>query len=184
MGVPYEIESSQLASPTEELTALNPLKTLPVMVDGDLVLTESVTMLEYIAETYGPTPLALASDHEAYWDYKQQLLFGEAGIAAPINYIVATVFRAPEDQRGDNYTLGAIRSGIKRRLDAVQRRVADQPYVMGADFTLADISVVYGVNLALNLPQLGMAELVTSELQAYHDRLAARPAFQRMVKVK
>lgn len=183
MGLPYQVEPVQLGAPTPEMTELNPIGTIPVLIDGDLVLTESVAMLEYLAQTYGPTPLALTPDHDDYWDYKQQLVFGEATLAAPINYIVATVFMGPEDQR-ENFTASAIRAGIRRRLKAVQRRVADQPYIVGDQFTLADISVVYAINLALGVAPLGLAELITPELKAYHNRLAERPAFQRMIGVK
>lgn len=183
MGLPYEIEAVQLGGANPEMAALNPVGTIPVLVDGDLVLTESVTMMEYVAQTYGPTPLALDPSDDDYWDYKQQLMFGEATLAAPINYLVATVMMAPADQR-ENFTASAIRGGIKRRLKAVQRRVAGSDYVVGERFTLADISVVYAINLALNAPNLGLAPLITPELLAYHDRLAARPAFQRMILVR
>ena len=85
MGVPYQIEPVALGKPSPEMAAHNPAMTIPVLVDGEVVLTESVTMLEYVADTYGPTPLARTAAQPDYWQYKQLLLFGEATLAGPLN---------------------------------------------------------------------------------------------------
>lgn len=183
MGLPYEVQTCSLGDPPPDLIAHNPGATLPLLIDGDKVLAESVTMLEYIAETYGPTPLALHQDDDRYWDYRQMLMYGEATLSAPIGAVVGTMFRTPADQH-DNATMGIIKGLLEKRLRVVQMRVKDRPYMMGEDFTLADISVVYPINLMLNVRQLGLADLVTPEMQAYHDRLTMRPAFQRTIKVK
>ena len=183
MGIPYEVQSCSLRDLPAELIAQNPAATLPLLTDGHVVLAESVTMLEYVAETYGPTPLAIAPSDPRYWTYRQYLMFGEATLSAPINPIVGTIFTAPEAQRA-NYTVEVIHQLLKKRLGVVQMRLKDHPYILGDEFTLADISVSYPINLMLTVPQLGLADLVTPDLQAYYQRLAERPAFQRMIKVK
>ena len=124
MGVPYETIPCGVRDQPEEMRAHNPSRTVPVMTDGDLVLTESVTMLEYIAATYGPTPLAMTPDEPGYWDYRQLLLYGEATLSAPLNAIVGTTFFGPEDQK-DNWTLGLVRLSFKKRLGVAARRLAD-----------------------------------------------------------
>jgi glutathione S-transferase len=183
MGLPYEVQTCSLRDPPPELIAHNPGATLPLMIDGDRVLSESVTMLEYLADTYGPTPLAILPDDPRYWDYRQLLMFGEATLTAPINAIVGTRFQAPPDQQ-QNFTIGVIRDLLKRRLGVVSLRLKDHPFILGDEFTIADISVGYAVNLMTSIPQLGLSDLIAPDVAAYHDRLAARPAFQRMVKVK
>jgi glutathione S-transferase len=183
MGLPYEVQTCTLRDPPAELILHNPGVTLPLLIDGDKVLAESVVMLEYLAETYGPTPLALRQDDDRYWDYRQMLMFGEATLTAPINAVVGTVFTGPPEQQG-NFTVGVIRDLLKKRLAVVQMRLKNQAYMMGDDFTLADISVGYAVNLMANIKQLGLTDLISPEVAAYHDRLAARPAFQRTIKVK
>jgi glutathione S-transferase len=177
------VQTCSLREPPEELISHNPGATLPLLVDGDRALAESVTMLEYIAETYGPTPLALHADDARFWDYRQMLMYGEATLSAPIGAVVGTMFNAPEDQR-DNATVHVIRELLRKRLRVVQMRLKDRPYMMGDDFTLADISVVYPINLMLGVKQLGLADLITPEMADYEQRLVARPAFQRMLKVK
>jgi glutathione S-transferase len=183
MGIPYQVQTCTLRDPPAELIAHNPGATLPLMIDGDHVLAESVTMLEYIADTYGPTPLAILPNDPRYWDYRQLLIFGEATLTAPINAVVGTVFQAPAEQQS-NFTIGVIHNLLKKRLGVVQMRLKNHAFMAGDDFTLADISVGYAINLMIGIPQLGLRDLVAPDVAAYHDRLVARPAFQRMLKVK
>ncbi len=67
MGLPYElqkVERDELKSP--EFLALNPVGSVPVFTDGDLILTQSVAILEYLnelhpeAKLHGQTPAARA----------------------------------------------------------------------------------------------------------------------------
>ena len=122
MGVPYEAIPCGVRNQPAEMQAHNPSRTVPVMTDGDLVLTESVTMLEYSAATYGPTPLAMTPDEPGYWDYRQLLLYGEATLSAPLNAIVGTTFFGPDDQK-DNWTLGLVRLSFRKRLGVAARRL-------------------------------------------------------------
>lgn len=178
MGVPYETVLVGLRQLPPEMTAHNPSQTIPVMVDGDIVLTESVTMLEYIAATYGPTPLVLGPEEDGYWDYRQLLHFGEATLAAPLNAVVGTTFFGPEDQK-DNWTLSLVRASFKKRLGIVSRRLEQGDYMAGGRFTIADISVVFAIDLAITAEIFGLKDLVAPDICAYRERLAKRPAFQK-----
>jgi glutathione S-transferase len=183
MGVPYETVSLKLGEKPPELVEINPGATIPLMIDGDVVLFESITMLEYIAETYGPTPLALSSDHPHYWDYRQMLMWGEATLASPLNFVVGTVFRAPEDQRA-NYTIDLVRETFAKRMGVVEKQLARAPYMAGEEFTLADISVSYSISLAKDVEAFDLRHTVSDAVRDYLRRLSERPAFQRMVKVR
>ncbi len=58
IGQPYEIEAvarEKLKQP--EFLALNPVGSVPVLTDGDLVLTQSAAILEYLAEKHPETKL-------------------------------------------------------------------------------------------------------------------------------
>jgi len=183
MGLPYEVVPAQLGKSSPEMTAHNPAQTIPVLVDGDVVLLESVVMLEYVAQTYGPTPLALPHDHENYWEYRQLLVYGEATLAGPLNALIATALYGPDDQKA-NWTNAAIRNMFAKRLGVVRRRLEQGACMVGDEFTLADISIVYAVGLAITAPVIGLADLITPDLAAYYERMSERPAYQRMLKVK
>ena len=78
MAVPYELTAVKFSDP--ELLAVNPLKSLPALQDGDVTMIESIAMMIYIMGKFGPTDLELKPGDPAYARYLQFLLFGEAGI--------------------------------------------------------------------------------------------------------
>jgi glutathione S-transferase len=140
-----------------------------------------VACLQYLADRYGPTDLSVKPEEPAYPDYLQFLVLGEGGLAAPLNAVIGTVFFGPEDQRGGNWTTDMVKEGYRRRMRLVTDRLAGgHAYLAGGRFTAADISVGYAVGLG---KALGMAGELPAEVLAYHDRLTARPAFQRAAAV-
>lgn len=180
MGVPYETAEASFLKPSEEFSAVNPLRTVPAMTDGDVRMIESVAMMIYIMSKYGPTSLEVKPGEVGYADYLQYLLFGEAGIAAYGNPLVATKYRAPEDQK-DNWTAQYLRSAIGKRLQFVAERLAGKAFVAADRFTAADISVAYVISVA---KFAGIEEQVPAAMRTYYEGLSQRPAFQRAAAVK
>lgn len=178
LGVPYETTAASFARPDPEFLAANPAGTLPAMVDGEVVMTESVAIMQYLGAKHGPTPLVVEPSDARYPDYLQFLLFGEASLAAPLNALVGTKFMAPEDQK-DNFTVKVITRSYHRRLALVERQLQRGDYMAGDQFTLADISVGYALGLA---DMLELGELPPS-IDAYGKRLTSRPAYQRALAV-
>jgi glutathione S-transferase/3-isopropylmalate dehydratase len=104
--------------PSEEFKAVNPLRTVPVMQDGDVTMIESVAMMIYIMAKHGPTDLEVKPTEPGYGDYLQYLMFGEAGLAAYGNPLVGTRFMAPPEQK-ENWTAGYLKGAILKRLQWV-----------------------------------------------------------------
>jgi glutathione S-transferase len=176
MGLPYELTAVKFGDPSPEFLAVNPLKSLPALQDGDVTMVESIAIMLYIMGKYGPTDLDLKPGDPDYAKYLQFLLFGEAGMAMYGNPLVATKFFAPEDKRA-NWTSEYLRSTFAKRLGFVDNHLGDSPYIASNRFSAADISVGYTIGMA------GFACGIepSPRLQAYHDRLKARPAYQRAV---
>ncbi|GIK50716.1 MAG: glutathione S-transferase family protein [Hyphomonadaceae bacterium] len=180
MGAPYETAEASFFKPSEEFARANPLRTIPALVDGDVAMIESVAMMIYIMNKYGPTDLDVKPHEPGYADYLQYLLFGEAGIAAYGNPLVATRFLAPDEQKR-NWTVEHLENAIVKRLEFVCDRLGDKQYVAANRFTAADISVAYIVSAA---KFAGIEEKIPARMRAYSDNLAQRPAFQRAAAVK
>lgn len=180
MGVPYKTAEASFMKPSDEFKALNPLRTVPVMTDGDVKMIESVAIMIYIMNQYGPTSLEVRAGEAGYSDYLQFLLFGEAGVAAYGNPLVATKYRAPDDQK-DNFTAGYLKGAIAKRLEFIVDHLAGRPYVAANRFTAADISVAYVVSVA---KFAGIDDIMPPALQRYYNDLSQRPAFQRAAAVK
>jgi glutathione S-transferase/3-isopropylmalate dehydratase len=180
MGVPYETAEASFFKPSDEFKAVNPLRTVPAMTDGEVRMIESVAMMIYIMAKHGPTELEVKPDEPGYPDYLQYLMFGEAGMAAYGNPLVATRFMAPEDQK-QNWTVQYLQNAIVKRLEFIGERLGGRPFVAANRFTAADISIAYIVAAA---KFAGIDERVPQPMRAYYDNLAQRPAFQRAAAVK
>ena len=93
-----------------------------------------------------------------------------------------TIFRAPDDQK-QNFTVDIIRSSFEKRIGVVAKQLERGPYMAGDAFTLADISVGYGVILA-QIEAFGLAPMIPEIVNDYARRLMGRAGYQRMTQVK
>lgn len=180
MGVPYETAEASFMKPSDEFKAVNPLRTVPVLQDGDVTMIESVAMMIYIMAKHGPTDLEVKPSEPGYADYLQYLMFGEAGLAAYGNPLVGTRFIAPEDQR-QNWTATYLKGAIMKRLQWVADKLDGRPYVAANRFTAADISVAY---IATGAKFAGIADEIPEGIKTYVQNLWQRPAYIRAASVK
>jgi glutathione S-transferase len=173
MGLSYEIRAERLGKPSAELLAANPSGKLPTIRDDETAMSESTAIMHYLTQKYGPTPLALAPQHQRYADYVQFLIFGEASMAAPLNPVLRTLFTAPEDQK-QNFTVEAAKTSFRLRVKDVEGQLSKGDYIAG-EFSAADISVGWSLGLGV---KLGLDADYSPALRDYFSRLQARPAFQ------
>lgn len=177
MGLPYEVAPVNFDNRPDDFVALNPSRTIPVMVDGDVVITESIAACQYLAQRYGPSPPIVSPEEPDYADYLQLLMLGEAGLAAPMTAMVATRLFAPEDQK-QSFTGNFILDGFARRMTQLERHLADgREFLVGGRLTLADISVTFPLGVAAYLLRLG--DMIPPTVAAYRKRLYQREAFRR-----
>lgn len=179
MGLPYQVETVSYP-PSETFRALNPLGSVPFLEDeGGVAINESVAIMLYLAQKYGPTPLLPGKDDPILARVLQMTLFGEATIGAGINPLLGAHFVAPEaDKR--NWSVRGQESRIEQALDYVVHILGAEPFLAGANFTLADISV----SCALGLWKGALGKSLPDKLVTYRERLAERPAYQRALKAQ
>jgi glutathione S-transferase len=180
MGLPYEVEPGSLMAPSEAFLKASPTRTLPAMVDGDVTITESIAILQYLGTKYGPTPLTPHPEDPGYADYLQFLVLGEASLAAGLTPLVRARFLAPDDQK-DNWTLKNNAESFLKQLQLVDAKLAKSPYLAGDNFTAADISVGYALAFG-NF--LGLDDGYSPAIRDYQQRITSRPAFERASAVQ
>jgi glutathione S-transferase len=178
MGLPYAVKLVGFGDKPPEYAALNPAGTIPVMVDGAVVITESIAAMQYIVARHGPTPLAVGPDEPEFPDYLQFVMLGEAGLSAPTSAVVAAKLIHGLDDTGP---LGQIiLDGFQRRIALVERQLAGgREFLVGDRLTLADISVAFPIGIATGVLKRG--DLIPPVVQAYRRRLYQRDAFRRAV---
>lgn len=177
MGLRYRVRPVDLLAGVEndpEFLAINPAGFIPAMQDGDLIMVESIAIMEYLMARHGPTQLAPEPRDPAFPLYQQFLHLGEAGLAVPINAIVATRMLAPEDEK-ENWTAGWALQVFESRLGLVRRQLERTPFVSGEAFTAADISVAYALLLARRAGGVVYGPLE----EAYISRVTARDGYKR-----
>jgi glutathione S-transferase len=156
----------------KEYMTVNPLGTIPAMVDGETFMTESAAIVQYLVTRYGPSPLAVEPDDPAYGSWLNALHFGEATLTFPQTLVLR--YRRFEPGKAevvaDDYA-----KWFLARLRAVDKALQDHDWLCADRFTGADISVGYALLLAT---QLGLDADFTPAIAAYWARLQARPGFQ------
>jgi glutathione S-transferase len=180
MGLPYHLRHVDMLAAEQDRAwlAINPGDFLPAIQDGDVTMVESVAIMEYLMGRYGPTPLQPSPDDGAFPVYQQFLHMGEAGLATLIMVPLVSAFVAPEAER-DNWGARWARECVERRLLLVRRQLANAPYMAGDQFTAADISVTYALNLGVNHAGFALSDAEHAYLARTMGRGAYKRAFDR-----
>jgi glutathione S-transferase len=174
MGLPYRTQAVSYP-PSAAYLARNPLGTVPFLEDeGGVAINESVAMMLYLAERYGPTPLLPAKTDPAFARVLQLTIFGEATLGAGMNPLMMAKFAAPDaDKRNWNVTAGEAR--MEQAVGYIATRLGAKPFLAGDSFTLADISI----STALDMWKGALGKPIPDSLTAWRDRVQSRPAYLR-----
>ena len=182
LGLPFELK--MLPFPprvsAKEYLALNPLGTIPLLIDGDVRMTESAAILQYLATRHGPTPLAVAVDEGDYGAYLNWLHFGEATLTFPQELVLRYSKFEREERRSPQVATDYAR-WFFGRLRAVEATVASTETLCAGRFTMADISVGYALLLA---DRIGLARDFGPAVATYWQRLQQRDGFRRALKAE
>ena len=179
MGIPYELESMPFPPRflREGYLEINPLGTVPTMVDGGLTMTESSGICQYLVDRYGPTELGLMPKDADYGLYLNWLHRSDATLTFPQTIVLRYTRLEPKERRltqaVDDYT-----QWFFARLRSVEQATGEREYLCAGRFTIADICVGFALHLA---DSLGLREKFKPNTDAYYTRLTARPAFRRAV---
>jgi glutathione S-transferase len=173
MGLAYEVATVTFP-PGEAYRKLNPMGSVPFLEDGAVAINESVAIMLYLAERYGPTPLLPPRDDPAFARVLQMCVFSEATLGAGLNTLMAAHFMAPEaDKR--NWSVRAQEGRIEQALAYVEHLLGENPHLAGAQFSLADIAIA----TALGIRQGALGQAPSAKLAAYRERIMTRPAYER-----
>jgi glutathione S-transferase len=156
--------------------AISPQSAVPVMVDGDLVLTESLAITNHLARQYGgdlgpkdANELALA---------EQWALFGGISIDLPGIDIIFTYADGLAETPDGSAKINAAVGRLARPLQRMESLLTDHDHLMGDRFTVADIMVAECLRYAQTHKPLHAAYPKTF---AWLARCQSRPAFTAMM---
>lgn len=154
---------------------VNPLGTVPAFFDGEVRMTESAAICQYLVARHGPTELDVTADEPAFGAYLNWLHFGEATLTFPQTLVLRYSRLEPEERRIPQIVEDYTRWFLSR-LRAVTAALADGPYLCAGRFTAADVSVGFALMLAT---ELGLQVRFSPAVAAYWSRLSERDGFRR-----
>ena len=156
---------------SEAHRARPPHGVVPVLEDGALRLLESSAMVLYLADKAGKLAPAVGTPERGR--YYQHVVYAAATLDGPaVEYFFHTVL-LPEARRDPERAKKA-KSSLDTAIGVLEQALGDGPYLLGAEFSAADVAVGYDLHL---MRAAGLCE--TGPLRAYADRLAERPAHRK-----
>ncbi|HKU13313.1 MAG TPA: glutathione S-transferase N-terminal domain-containing protein [Steroidobacteraceae bacterium] len=189
-GLPYEphlVRFDRQEQHSPEFRSLNPYAKIPAMIDpqgpggAPLALFESAAILIYLADKSGKF---LAREGAARYETLQWLMFQAAGIS-PIFGQVGFFHRFAGKEYEDKRPRDRYVAESRRLLDVLEARLATRTWIMGEDFTVADIGTFPMIRNLVYFYRAG--DLVgIEELPNVQRALAAfiaRPAVARAVDI-
>lgn len=176
MGLDYEVEI--LPFPPRifqrEYLETNALGTVPYFVDGDVTMTESAGICQYLIDRYEQYDFGLRPDHPEYGAYLNWLHHSDATLTFPqtISMRYYILEPSPEKQQvADDYAKWFI-----SRLRRLDKHLETNEFLVDNRFTIADIAVAYALYLGRSLQ---FEERYKPQTLEYLQRMMARPGFQR-----
>jgi glutathione S-transferase len=178
LQIPHTVEvrrRSQLKHP--EILAVNPFGAAPIIEDGSLKMMESMAIVEYLVERHDSGQrLAPAIGSPLRPAYLQWLHYAEGSLAPPvIDYLWAS-------GQWDTTPLDVkARDDARFRVDIavgfIDDVLAHSPYIVGEQFTAADIGIFWVIFLARFLSAVDFDEM--QNVAAYMTRVGERPAAKK-----
>ncbi len=150
-----------------EFRALNPNGLIPVLKDGDTVLWESNTILRYLAEVYGKNSIWI-EDPKLRFTAEKWIDWYTTTVLPVFGIVFFNLVRQPEDKR-DLAAVKVAAEKLEKILDVANAELAQQPYLSGPYFGIADIPLALAVNHWFNL-----------DIERHHDHIHLKSWIERI----
>ncbi len=183
-GIEYEYINTKLRTEPEDPESakrpaymeLNVQGKVPTMVNGDLVLTESLAILNYIARSAPESGLLPNDSMEAYAKIDELNSFVLAELEQPLWSKGKHWFALPEEQRIPQMFETA-KFEFDKAVNTLNHLLDDGEFAVGKHFTLVDIMLAHTFNWAMRF-EFDVPE----KYQALRHRHFERPAAQRALE--
>jgi glutathione S-transferase len=178
LGLDYEhlpIEIGDAGARSPEFLAINPNGRLPVIVDDQFVLFESLAITLYLAKKYGKLyPGTLEGEAKAWqWSF-----WAIAEVDRGVNIWSLHAVRLPPQERNAALREEALKV-IAAPFQVLDAALAKTPYLLGDDFTVADLNVAAVVSRAIDMDLSAVPHL-----KAWLSRCLGRPAARAAIELK
>lgn len=174
LGVNYNFQLVDLMKGegySESYRAINPSGKVPALADDKLILTESSAIISYLGDKYGSAPLMPKPGTAERGHHDQWACFAITELEQPLWTIGKHKFALPKEQRVPAIFETAAWE-FQKALSLLSAGLEDRDYILGTDFSAADILLGHTLFWAIAFKQ----PIEQDNLKAYINRLKDRPA--------
>lgn len=175
LGLPYRLEfkPADMAASSAALRAINPaMPVYPTVRYGDQILVESGAIIDTIVNRHAPGKLTPALNSPDYPYHLMWMHYAEGSLAS----------RAIADYRVWQIKPPTERARLVDSEQVVQFAedyLGKHPWFGGAEFSTADIMMVFPLNFAMQLNIVDKTRF--PNVNAWKAKIESRPAYQRMI---
>jgi glutathione S-transferase len=168
-GAPYQLKVVDIMKGQQKqpaLVGINAMGKIPTLVDGELVVTEAAAIALYLADRHAPGRLAPALEDPRRGTYLRWSFFAPSVIEPAVM------------AKNSGWEVKEVAAGwgtYESMLAAAHSAVADRAFVLGDEFSMADVVLGGTLRFMMDFKQIEP----TPVFSAYVERLNERPAYQR-----
>nr|WP_295905482.1 glutathione S-transferase family protein [uncultured Bdellovibrio sp.] len=181
LGLNYEVMPLDMRNKehkSEAFMQLNPNGKVPVLVDGEFVIWESMAITNYLAKKH-QSPLA-AQTPEEEGHVMQWSFWALAEFQVPaVNWLIQQVF-VPAEHRNQQ-VIDDAKKAMPRLLTVLDKGLEGKNYLVNNRFSLADLNVASVLNI---VTALGYDTSSYANIQRWAKAYSDRPAFQKVAAMR
>jgi glutathione S-transferase len=176
--LPYEtipVDLKKGEQKKAEFLKLNPYGKVPVIIDGAIVLYESLIINEYLDEKY-PEPPLMPKDHARRAKIRILTDYGMNHVDVPYQKIRHEMLKNEKERNQE--TIDAAKTDLKNRLQRLEREIGGEPYLAG-EFSLVDAALIPRF---IRMEGMGVfPEASLSKLSGWLNRMKERPSVKAIL---
>lgn len=157
----------------------NVLGTVPYFTDGELSMTESTAICQYLVDCYGAGQLGIKANHPDYGHYLNWLHHSDATLTFP-QTIYLRYAKFEREERRNPSVADDYKRWFLARLKRLDQFVQTRQFLCAEQFTIADIAIVYALFLGHSL---GYSDEYPDAVREYMMRHLQRAAFKKSVSL-
>jgi glutathione S-transferase len=181
LGLKYEHVPISFQGDTRkpEYLKINPNGHIPSLDDNGLIVWESMAINLYLAEKYGKAPFwpATVEGHAGTYQWS---FFGMTELEPHLIAILINKLFLPAEQRSEAAVKNAT-TALAAPLKVLDDRLKSQEYLLGKDFTIADLNVASVLTLSTFV---GFDLSGTPAVQKWFQKCVSRPSQQKVGSLK
>ncbi len=173
LNIPYNLvlheRDSQTNLAPRSLQDIHPLGKAPVIVEGDTILCESSTIIEYILDKGVSERLRPKKNTAPYYQYLEWSHFAEGSLSLPL---ISKLFMGMEQRDGQQPLDAYIKKELTVDFTYIEDTLGKQKYFAGETFTAADIMMTISLEIAGHIGLLQNTPNISTYLKKIQQRAA------------